>query len=380
MKKQYPPTITMGKRLITVAIAGLGLLIAIIIYNLCHSPANAKQASVQTPAVLPDTANRQDTAWFNEPKTTPPLLAHLPIATHPLPIHLISTPPSVNSDSDQRAIQAPISSNQILAESEKTEPDHTNTPAITPENSADLKPDSASKDQLEKKTFLNTAETVKNYLPATLQNPRSPYEIKTGTLIPAILISGINSDLPGPITAQVRENVFDSIAGRYLLIPQGSRLQGIYDSAIAYGQQRVLIAWQRLIFPNGQSLELAGMPGVDVSGYAGFKDKANNHYQRLFGSAILMSMISAGLQLSQPQQSNDNNQPSVNQVLAQNVGISLSQTTDQLLRKNLNIQPTLEIRPGYLFNISVTQDILFGQGFSAAYSEKSYCGKHISPL
>ena len=115
----------------------------------------------------------------------------------------------------------------------------------------------------EKKTFLKAAEeSLDNYqLDAKIQNPRGPYEIKTGTIIPAILISGINSDLPGPIIAQVRENVYDSTAGRYLLIPQGAKLHGIYDSAIAYGQQRVLIAWQRLVFPNGQTSQFVRHAG-----------------------------------------------------------------------------------------------------------------------
>ena len=380
MKKQYPQTVMMRKRLVFIAAIGLALLITLIIYNLWHDNTHARQPAVAapSPALLPDTATTLDTAWFKSPKTAAPAIQRTqPAAAHPLPLHLPSIAAPIAADIDQHAIQAPINSNQIRVESKETQAhnaetistaNHVKDPISAPEA------DSSA----EKKTFLSeAAHTHLHYLTDTLQNPLSPYEIKTGAIIPAILISGINSDLPGPITAQVRENIYDTIAGRYLLIPQGAKLQGVYDSAVAYGQQRVLIAWQRLIFPNGQSLGLAGMPGTDVSGYAGFNDQTNNHYERLFGSALMMSMISAGLQLSQPRQSNDNaSQPSVNQILAQNIGISLSQTTDQLLRKNINIQPTLEIRPGYLFNVTVTQDMLFPGIYNP---QSSFSGPRPSP-
>ncbi len=343
------------KRLLMIAIIGITLLLMLIIYNLWSASSRQATSPASPPPILPDTANATDTAWFSDPPLMTTPAATPPVAVLPQPLHLTHPVPISSIDGDLRAIQAPITSNQISVR--------------TPDNNAesDLKVTTLPLKQNapannEKKTFLKAAEeSVDNYqLGAEVQNPRGPYEIKTGTIIPAILISGINSDLPGPIIAQVRENVYDSVAGRYLLIPQGAKLHGIYDSAIAYGQQRVLIAWQRIVFPNGQTLSLSGMPGSDVSGYAGFKDLINNHYKRVFGSVLLMSLFSAGLQLSQPQQSGEsNNTPSVNQILAQNVGIGLSQTADQLLRKNLNVKPTLQIRPGYLFNVSVTRDMLF---------------------
>ncbi len=338
------------KRLIMIVIIGITLLLMLIIYNLWSANSRPVNPPESHPPILPDTANSTDTAWFSDPPlmTTPATAP--PVAVLPQPLHLTHPVPISSIDGDLRAIQAPITSNQISART----PDTNAVPALPLNQKAPA--------NNERKTFLKAAEeSVDNYqLGAEVQGPRGPYEIKTGTIIPAILISGINSDLPGPIIAQVRENVYDSVAGRYLLIPQGAKLHGIYDSAITWGQQRVLIAWQRLVFPNGQTLSLSGMPGSDVSGYAGFKDLINNHYKRVFGSVLLMSLFSAGLQLSQPQQSGENNNtPSVNQILAQNVGIGLSQTADQLLRKNLNVKPTLQIRPGYLFNVSVTRDMLF---------------------
>ncbi len=133
----------------------------------------------------------------------------------------------------------------------------------------------------------------------TLHPPASPYTVMAGSVIPAVLVSGINSDLPGPILAQVSQNVFDSATGKSLLIPQGGRLIGTYRNASANGQQRVQIAWQRLIFPNTSSMDLPQMPGTDQAGYAGFTDQVNNHYLATFGTAALTSLISAGEMVGQ---------------------------------------------------------------------------------
>lgn len=191
--------------------------------------------------------------------------------------------------------------------------------------------------------------------------PTSPFELRAGGVLPATLISGINSELPGQIMAQVSQNVYDTATGRYLLIPQGSRLIGTYASNVAYGQSRVLIAWQRIVFPDGKALDLGAMPGADPEGYAGYTDKVNNHYFRIFGSALLMSGITAGISYSQ----NTNQQvsatgyaaPSASQALSQALGQQLGSATAHLIEKNLNISPTIEIRPGYRFNVIVTKDL-----------------------
>src|SRR5271167_1516612 len=132
-----------------------------------------------------------------------------------------------------------------------------------------------------------------------LHPPASPYTVMAGGVIPAVLVSGINSDLPGPILAQVSQNVYDTASGHALLIPQGSRLIGSYHSAASYGQSRVQISWDRLIFPNTSSMDIPSMPGTDQAGYAGFRDEVNNHYTRTFGTAALMSLISAGQAVGQ---------------------------------------------------------------------------------
>lgn len=215
--------------------------------------------------------------------------------------------------------------------------------------------------QGQKTAFLKqvSSQTDSDYLNESVQNARSPYEVQAGSIIPAELVTGINSDLPGQILGIIRKNVYDSQTGNYLLIPQGSKLVGVYDSQVAYGQSRVLIAWSRIIFPNGQSINLEGMPGVDLSGMAGLHDLVDNHYVRIFGSALLISLFGAGGQLSQPQQNTTNGALSTQQIIAASIGQQFSQTGAQLIQKNLNIQPTIKIRPGDLFNVFVTKDMVF---------------------
>ena len=199
------------------------------------------------------------------------------------------------------------------------------------------------------------------YLRASVRAPVSPYEIKAGTIIPAVLLSAVNSDLPGQILGQVREAVYDTDTGEHLLVPQGTRLVGLYDHHIVYGQERVLITWKRLILPNGSSLSLKdGMPGTDAIGAAGFQDQVNNHYLRIFGHALLLSVISAGVQLSQiPSFGQDFQGPTAGNVLGAAVGQQLGSTAAELIRRGMTIAPTLEIRPGYPFNVMVTQDVVF---------------------
>lgn len=157
--------------------------------------------------------------------------------------------------------------------------------------------------QDEKESFLSAERRVATQLEQKLAVARSPYELMGGTLIPAVLITGLNSDLPGKILGQVSQNVFDTRSGRYLLLPQGTKLLGEYDSRIAYGQERVLIVWTRLILPNGKSVTLEGMPGVDLSGYAGVSDQVNNHYGRLLTGVLLSSFLIATAQMAEGERS-----------------------------------------------------------------------------
>jgi type IV secretion system protein VirB10 len=230
--------------------------------------------------------------------------------------------------------------------------------ASSPSPANDLRaPDDINR-QNEKREFLESFDKdASPYLKQTRLPAVSPYEVKAGFIIPGVLVSGINSDLPGQIIGQVRQNVYDSATGRHLLIPAGAKIIGTYDSRVSAGQERVLVAWNRVIFPDSSSVSLEAMPGADQSGFAGFNDQVDNHYWRTFGNAALLSLFSAGIQLSQPRPTVGGTYDST-QIMAAAIGRQLGQLGMQLSQRNLNIQPTLEIRPGFRFSVMVTKDMI----------------------
>ena len=219
----------------------------------------------------------------------------------------------------------------------------------------------------DKEAFFSRAERDSSWILPHTRTAGQPLELKTGTVIPSVMVTGINSDLPGNIIAQVSQNVFDTATGRNLLVPQGAKLFGVYDSRVIYGQERVLVAWNRLVFPDGSAVTLGAMPGSDMAGNAGYTDKVNNHYLRIFGSAILMSMITGSMSYSMDSldtSGGDSDTPTLQNVMGAALASQLGQATLQLLQKNLNIKPTLEIRPGYQFNVIVTKDVVFERPYS----------------
>jgi type IV secretion system protein VirB10 len=195
------------------------------------------------------------------------------------------------------------------------------------------------------------------YLDARVTDKRPGHEVTAGSVIPAVMLTGINSDLPGTIVAQTRENVYSTYDYRTLLIPAGSRLVGTYSSDIVTGQERLLVAWNELIFPSGRRIALGGMQGADEMGRAGFKDEVHTHFWRTWGNALLVSMLGVGVQRAQPANANQNNTPTAAQQSAAAVMNSLNETANKVLQRNLNISPTLEIRPGYAFNVIVSKSI-----------------------
>ncbi len=207
-----------------------------------------------------------------------------------------------------------------------------------------------------KNEFLTQTDRSDGYLPNQVVRPRSPYELKAGSIIPTVLVTGINSDLPGTILGQVRENVYDTVSGNYLLIPQGSKLLASYDSMVAYGQERVLVCWQRLIRPDGTSLSLDCQPGVDLGGYAGFADTVDNHWWRVLTGVALGSVLAAGVVV--PQGNVSGYVPSIGQGMAANAAGAINQAGQQITNRALGIQPTIKVRPGFSVNVLVTKDLI----------------------
>jgi type IV secretion system protein VirB10 len=198
---------------------------------------------------------------------------------------------------------------------------------------------------------------------AQLNPAGSPYTLRAGALIPALLITGITSDLPGDIVGQVSRDVYDSRSQRILLIPRGSRLIGTYDNQIAAGQGRLLVAWTRLLLPDGRSMQLPGLPLTDREGNSGAKGKVDNHWRRVFGNALLLSALSAGLQLSQPSQATVLATPSAGQVAAGAVGQELSTVAMEIIKRGMSAAPTITIPAGQAFNVMLNGDIAFDEPF-----------------
>ncbi len=204
---------------------------------------------------------------------------------------------------------------------------------------------------------------VGEYLKYTREAPLSRFEIKAGWEIPAALEQGLNSDLPGELKALVMSNVYDTATGQYLLIPQGARLVGEYNSRVAFGQNGVQVAWHRVIFPDGSAIDLNGMEGLDAQGNAGLRDKVDHHYRQLFGVAVLTTMFDAALAVTQSRQQSVLLYPSPTQETEGAAGREVSQLGTQTARKNLNVQPTIKIPPGYKFTVRVNRDVLFEEPY-----------------
>ena len=205
-----------------------------------------------------------------------------------------------------------------------------------------------------KLSFLTAEPEEAIYNRHALQQPASPYQLMAGTIIAASLISGLNSDLPGFVIAQVTEPVYDSVAGRHLLIPQGARLLGRYDNVVAFGQQRALVIWQRMILPDGSSVVIDNLPATDTGGYAGLADQIDFHTWQLLKGVALATLLGVGSELAFGAADNNDLVKALQQA-TQSTGNRAGQ---RLVKRNLNVQPTLKVRPGWPLRVIVHKDII----------------------
>ncbi len=230
----------------------------------------------------------------------------------------------------------------------------TTPPALADLTSLGLAPQPATPSAQDRQlAFLNAAPDKRTVSPDRVAAPASPNILQAGAVIPAALITGIHSDLPGQITAQVTENVYDSPTGRILLVPQGTRLIGQYDNGVGFGQRRILLVWNRLILPNGRSIVLERQPGADAEGFAGLEDGVDYHWGDLFKAAALSTLLSVGAEAGSSGQESD-----IVRALRQGASNSISQTGQQVVGRQLNIAPTLTIRPGFPVRVIVTRDLV----------------------
>jgi type IV secretory pathway VirB10-like protein len=219
------------------------------------------------------------------------------------------------------------------------------TPAAAPQTDAD-----------KRQAFLGRAIDQRTVSTERLTMPASPSILQAGSVIPAALITGIRSDLPGLVTAQVTQNVYDSPTGRILLIPQGSRLVGDYDADIAFGQRRILLAWNRLILPDGRSVVLERQPASDPSGFAGLQDRTNHHWGGVLKAALVSTLLGVGSELG------SGNDGDLTRAIRRGTQDSINRAGEQIVSRELDVRPTLTIRPGFAVRVLVTRDLILGDG------------------
>jgi type IV secretion system protein TrbI len=222
----------------------------------------------------------------------------------------------------------------------------------TPPTAAAAQFAGAQGEQAAKRAFMGQASNQQTVSVERLTAPASPNIVQAGSIISAALITGIRSDLPGQITAQVTQNVYDSITGRILLIPQGARIIGEYDSQITAGQTRVLFAWDRLILPDGRSIVLERQPGADAAGYVGLQDRVNQHWGNLLKAAAISTLLGIGAELGA------GDDDDLIRALRRGSQDIINQTGQQIVRRQLDVQPTLTIRPGYPLRVIMTRDLV----------------------
>ena len=299
-----------------------------------------------------------DYAWIprDVPRLAPQLPGDLgrPIAT------MEGQSVTIGLDAEQQRasqeVEAARTSKVFASTTAPVAPSHAASQETATKNAPSSDETFAQNGQDSKLLFVNAPVDRRTTAPDRLSRPASPFVLQAGTIIPAALITGIRSDLPGQITAQVTENIFDSPTGRAKLIPQGSRLIGLYDSQVAFGQSRVLLVWTRLIMPNGRSIVLERQQGADAGGYSGLEDEVDNHWAELFKAALLSTILGVGAELGSGADSGSNTD--IIQALRLSAANSLNQTGQKVVQRNLNIQPTLTIRPGFPVRVIVNRDLV----------------------
>ncbi len=210
----------------------------------------------------------------------------------------------------------------------------------------------------QREAFLSRAGSVEPVLNERLRPPASPYELKAGSVIPAALVTAINTDLPGDVIAQVTENVYDSATGDHLLVPQGARLLGRYQSLVGNGQNRALLAWQRLTYPDGRSIALGGMPGTDEAGASGVADRVDYHLDKLAAATALSTAIAYGGNLARGRQSGYGGGYGSQDVIGDTVAQQTDRVGSRIIDRQLDVQPTITVRQGWPLRVLVNKDLV----------------------
>ena len=367
-------------RLSRKVIIGAGAVAVTGVLGLCYLALQSHNGNRQQPELyntqsrnIADGIANLPSDYTEVPKPTPPLGPPMPGDLGPPILHAqqqgqIS---SGNDEAQQRLAQEQVAAlTSGLFVQTQTQPANAtaaeiaqaSVPASKSSPTPSDDPTAIENMQDQKFAFMNGPSDVQTVSLDRLQDPASPYVLQAGSIIPAALITGLESDLPGQITAQVTENVYDSPTGKYLLIPQGARLEGEYDSSVSFGQSRILLVWTRLIMPNDQSIVLQRQEGADAQGYSGLEDGVDYHWWGITKAAVLSTVLGIGSELG----ANDNDNDIV-LALREGTADTLNQAGQQIVERQLNIQPTLTDRNGLPVDVVVDRDLVltpYGPGGS----------------
>ena len=337
--------------------------------HLAASP-DDQQSGIKAPS---DTLSALPTSYGDAPKLGPPLPGDLgrPILDRQRQLATMPVPPApaVGVDKAQLAAEArqrrlqeltTARSSGLLVQTTSRTPAlaaggaAVPTAAVTSDAGSKLAldPDREPNGQQRKADFVATGGKDNGVNPNRITQAPSPYTLSAGSVVAASLITGLRSDLPGMVTAQVTQRVFDSATGTILLVPQGARLIGKYDSVVAFGQCRALVIWQRIVFPDGSSIQIANAPASDPAGYAGLADKVDFHTWSLLKGVVLSTMLGVGAELQ------FSGRGDLVDALRQSAELNVSRAGDQITSRNLQIQPTITVRPGASVRLLVNQDIV----------------------
>jgi type IV secretory pathway VirB10-like protein len=354
-----PPVTRLSRKVLF----GLGAAVAVAIGGILLFALRPQQRTTGTELFNTNNRNTPDGLanlphdYAGLPKTVPKLGPPLPGDLGKPIVNAGAPAPGMSGPEEQRLAQEveAARTSRLFATTNVTPPSappppaqEATLPAPTPEGSS-ANPTS----QDHKLAFLSGSVDRRTTSPDRIQPPASPFVLQAGSVIPASLVTGLRSDLPGEVTAQVTEDVYDSPTGKILLIPQGARLIGQYDAQVTFGQSRALLVWTRVIMPNGKSIVLQRQPAVDTQGYAGLADQVDNHWGMLFKAAILSTILSVGAEAGTSTSENN-----LAQAIRQGASQSINQAGERVVGRSLDIQPTITIRPGFPVRILVTRDLV----------------------
>lgn len=370
-----PPRAIRFKRSVIIAIAAAGSISLVTVTwlalkpRLFHGAAGQEDLSQPNQRPTSDTLNGLPASYGDVPRLGPPLPGDLgkPILDRQQQLATAINPSDQQRQQAEAAererqlaeVKAARESGLLVQNRQAATATQAPAPSVSAAESAQasqsqltLDPATDPNAQGRKEAFVGNLDPRGDVNPHVLTPPPSPYTLSAGSVIAASLITGLRSDLPGLVTAQVTENTYDSATGQILLIPQGARLIGSYDSVVAFGQSRALIVWQRIVMPDGSSIRIDNVPATDPAGYAGLADKVDRHTWSLLKGVAISTMLGVGPNLTFTGESD------LVQAIRESTQQNVSRAGDQITSRNLQIQPTITIRPGAPVRLVVHRDLI----------------------